>query len=676
MNPIRVLIIGGGFGGVKCAKELRGRLPESAEVVLFNKENHLVFSPLLAEVVGSSINALDVVVPLRQLLPGVFCRTEEVLEVDLDRNEVEYEGEHGESERMHADHLVLACGSISNLNVVPGMADHAFPLKTLADAEALRSQVIEQMELAEVCEDPERRRWHLSFLIVGGGYSGAEAAGEINDLLRSSARYFTRWRAEDVKVELIHSRDQILPEISPRLREFARRKMEAAGVRMRLNARVASATSQGVSLEDGSFLPGATIVCTVGTSPAPMIERLNAPKEKGRLLTEPDLRVKGRLNAWAIGDCAYILNTRNGQPSATTGQFAEREGRACARNILMTLRGLATKPFGYKPIGELCSIGGHSAVADFMGAHLSGFLAWFMWRGVYLFKLPSFGRRLQVGFDWAWLLMFPRDLAHVRTERTDRVTHAHYERGDFIFQLGDPPSNFYVVEQGEVEVIHPGSNGNGGEVIAVLGKGSFFGERALLTDQPRAMSIRARTPVDVLVMGKNVFTQVSGALAPLRDALAQALNRRTVTPWKDRPEIEALLRDTPLSALMEPVPQPLLTSTSTLAEVGHQFVEHPNEFFYVSDDGQDLKGVITISDLIRARVKEAGPGTCASEIMTGNPVTVCQDDSCAVAANLLREYRLKNLPVVERAGSRKLVGCLRARRLLALVVRDAEASPR
>ena len=680
MDKKRIIIIGGGFGGVKCAETLSHELRhEPVEVVLFDRQNHLVFSPLLAEVVGSSINPLDVVVPLRQLLPKVFCRTEEIQTVDFDKSEVEYHGEDGRPARMNYDHLVIGCGSVTNLNVMPGMADHAFALKTVADASNLRSQLMAQMEQAEISTDSARKRWHLTVLVVGGGYSGVEAAGEINDLLRDSVRYFHNWTKADLKIVLIHSREQILPEISPGLRDFARQKMEKAGVQMVLNARVTSATPEGVSLEDGTLLKGATIVCTIGSSAAPVIAGLKAPKEKGRLATEPDMRLKGMKNVWAIGDCAWIINSLNGEVSPTTGQFAERQGRQCARNIARTLRGEATQPFRFKLLGELCSIGGHSAVADLFGMHLSGFLAWFVWRGVYLFKLPTLGRRLQVGFDWASLLIFPRDLAYVRSESTERVSHAHYDPGDFIFKTGDAPTNFYVLEQGEVEVLRPvdgapsgvSGNGAGHEVVTVLGANSFFGERALLGNRPRAMSIRARTPVEVLVMGRNLFTQVSGALGPLRDALAQTLNRRVVDMWKDRPQIYDLLRKTPVRQLMEPVPQPLLKPTITMAEAGEAFVKYGHEFFYVSSDNQTVEGVITITDLYRAQPGGTTRDTLATEFMTKNPVVVAADDDCSVAATAIREYRLKSLPVVERKDNRKLVGCIRVRRLMAFVMKES-----
>src|SRR6267142_2308637 len=231
MSKQRIIIVGGGFGGVKCAKTLSRQLsPDAVDIVLFNRENHMVFSPLLAEAVGSSVNPLDAVVPLRQLLPRIFCRTEEVKGVDLTRSEIEYQGEECGLCRMPYDHLVLACGSAANLHVVPGMADYAFPLKNIADAIALRSHIMEEMEKAEVCTDPEHRRLHLTFIVVGGGFTGVEVAGEINELVRSSTRYFKNFRREDVKVVLIHAAAQLLPEISSDLREFAAKKLEQAGV--------------------------------------------------------------------------------------------------------------------------------------------------------------------------------------------------------------------------------------------------------------------------------------------------------------------------------------------------------------------------------------------------------------------------------------------------------------
>jgi NADH dehydrogenase len=668
MAPKRIVIVGGGFGGVKCAQTLRGQLRAGdAEILLFNRENHLVFSPLLADAVGSSLNLLDVIVPLRQLLPGVQCRTEEVRGVDLAANRIEYEGHDGQPRLLTYDQLVLACGNVSNLNVVPGMADHAFPLKTVGDAAVLRTHILSRMEKAEVCDDPEKRRWYLSFIVVGGGYSGVETAGEINDLVRSSRRFYANIRDEDIRVTLIHSRDQLLPEISEPLREFAREKMQRAGVTMKLNARVTLATGEGVGLKD-DFVRGGTIVCTIGSTIAPVVERLDTPKDRGRLLTEPDMRLRGSANAWAIGDCANILNAHDGQPSPPTGQFAERQGRQCAQNIMRVLAGEATRPFSFKVLGQLCSIGGHSAVAEMFGFRLSGFLAWFTWRGVYLFKLPSLSRKIQVGFDWAWLLVFPRDLSCIKTDVTDRVTHAHFEPGDYIVKQGEPPSGFYVIEQGEVEIVRALPGKPAGEVVATLGAGNFFGEQALINNQPRAASVRARTPVEVVVMGKHVFTSISKSLAPLKQALTAAITRRSTGGWQDRPAVLEALRGFQLKDFIEPAPQPLLAPTETLDAVSCQFARHPSDFFFVSPDGQRLVGMITLTDLHRAQNSSLKPETPLAEFMKKDPAVLAATDSALVAASAFREHGFKTLPVVADTTSRRIVGVVRVRKIIARVL--------
>ncbi|MDB6164989.1 MAG: Pyridine nucleotide-disulfide oxidoreductase, FAD/NAD(P)-binding domain protein, partial [Lacunisphaera sp.] len=609
----------------------------------------------------------DVIVPLRQLLPGVQCRTEEVRNIDLKGSRLEYEGYDGQTRRLDYDHVILACGNISNLNVVPGMADHAYPLKTVGDAAVLRTHILSQMERAEVCDDPARRRWYLSFLVVGGGYSGVETAGEINDLVRTSRRFYKNIGDDDITVTLIHSRDQLLPEISPQLREFARGKMEKAGVTMKLNARVQLATGEGVGLKD-DFVHGGTIVCTIGSTTAPVIERLDSPKEKGRLLTEPDMRLRGSTNAWAIGDCANIINAHDGQPSPPTGQFAERQGRQCANNIVRIIGGEPTRPFSFKVLGQLCSIGGHSAVAEMFGFRLSGFLAWFTWRGVYLFKLPSWSRRVQVGFDWAWLLIFPRDLSCIKTDTTDRVSHSHYEPGDYIVKQGEPPASFYVIEQGEVEIVRASPEMPKGEVIATLGSGSFFGEQALLNNQPRAASVRARTTVDVVVMGKNVFTTISKTLAPLRNALTAAIARRTPAAWQERPRVRAALKEFALAEFIEPAPQPLLKPTATLREVTREFGTSEAPFFFASADGARLDGLVTLTDLLNAQATGLPPETPLADFMVQRLNVILATDSCLIAAAAFREHGNKTLPVVADAVSRRIVGYIRARKLIARIM--------
>lgn len=675
MGGTRIIIVGGGFAGVQCAKVLRKRLPpQSCELVLFSRENNMVFYPLLAEVAGAAINPLTVTVPLRQMLPDVRCRTEDVRQIHLATSEVEYEGYDSRPGRMAFDHAVLACGTAVNLSLVPGMADHAFPLKSVGDAVALRFHVMEQLEKAEVCADPDRRRWYLSFVVVGGGFTGVEAAGEINDLVRASTKFYGSFTARDVTVTLIHSRDQILPEVSPTLREFARAKMEESGIQMILNARAVLATAEGVELHDGRMLRGATVVCTIGTTAPLLLHRLDVPKEGGRLLTDPDMRVRGVSNVWAIGDCAHIVNAYDNHPSPTTGQFAERQGGQAAENIVRVLQGHPTRPFSYKPLGQLCGIGERNAVAEIFGVRLSGFPAWWLWRTVYWLKSPSWSRRVKVAFDWTWELLFPRDLAYPRVDRTERIARAHYRPGDSIFVEGEPALNFYVIERGEVEATRRDPTGRP-TVLARLGPGDFFGEIALLDGTVRMGSVRACTAVEVLVMGKDVFSQISSALTPFRTLIDQALrwrrprlNPRLAQSW-------AVLEREPLSTFMEAAPEHRLSLADTFEDAVRLFDQHVIEWLCVVNEDARLEGIVTRNELFEAFAQGKQAGTTIREVMRADPLVVTPEDTSLTVGDLMNKSDIDWVPVVEGKETRRLIGVIRSEKMLRyLVTRTAERS--
>ncbi len=671
MGMTRIIIVGGGFAGVKCARTLHKRLSKDrAEIVLFSRENNMVFYPLLAEVAGAAINPSAVTVPLRQMLPGVRCRTEEVRNIDLATSEVEYERYDGRPGRVTFDHAVLACGTVVNLSVVPGMADHAFPLKSEGDAMALRFHVMEQLEKAEVCDDPERRRWYLSFVVVGGGFTGVEVAGEINDLIKAGTRFYSNFAAKDVTVTLVHSRDQILPEVSPTLRELARTKMQQAGIHVRLNARATMATAEGIELHDGHMLRGATIVCTIGTTAPLLVHRLDVPKEGGRLLTDPDLRVHGTSNLWAVGDCAHIVNAYDGQVSPTTGQFAERQGQQAAENIIRVLHGQSTKPFSYRPLGQLCGIGERNAVAEILGVRLSGFPAWWLWRTVYLLKSPSWSRRVKVAFDWTWELFFPRDLAHPRINQTERIARAHYRPGDWIFVEGEPAMSFYVIEQGEIEVLRRDPTGQQ-HLVARLGPGEFFGEMALLDGTVRIGSVRARTAVEVLVMGKEVFSTISGALAPFRNLVAQALRWRRPRLNRHLSHAWAALERRPLSAFMEAAPDHHLSPEDTFEETVRMFDQLAVEYLNVLDEKGRVQGIVTRNELFEAFAQGTKPSTTTREFMRVDPVAVTPDEMSLMAGDLMNKQDLDWLPVVESKDNRRLIGIVRSEKMLRWLVEQS-----
>jgi NADH dehydrogenase len=289
--------------------------------------------------------------------------------------------------------------------------------------------------------------------------------------------------------------------------------------------------------------------------------------------------------------------------------------------------------------------------------------------------MPSWARRAQVGFDWAWLLVFPRDLSCIRTDLTDRISHAHFEPGDAIIRQGEPPTSFYVIEAGEVEIVRASPEHPDGEVIAKLGPGSFFGEQSLLNDRPRSASVRARTAVEVVVMGRHVFTTISTTLAPLRDAFMATIARRTPNSWQERPAVRAALREFQLVDFIEPAPQPLLRPDATLLEVTRRFALQNDEMFLVSADGERLDGLITLTDVLRAHATGTAPDAPLAKFMVAEPKTIAATDTCLVAAAAFREYGHKLLPVVADPASRRIVGLVRARKLISKIMQVVGPPP-
>jgi NADH dehydrogenase len=667
-----VIILGGGFAGVKCARTLEKLLRgEQHRIVLFNRENHMVFHPLLAEVASAAVQPKDVAAPLRQLLKQVECRTEDVLNIDLDNKFIEYEAHNSERRHMPYDQLVIACGTDANLAIVPGMDEHAFGLKTIGDALALQVHVMEQLEKAEVCDDGTGRRKYLSFVVVGGGFSGVEMAGELNELVRRSLKFFRNISKEEVSVTIVQSRDQLLPEVSSSLRDFAKQRMEQSGVRILLNRQVIRATTEGVVLNDGTHLTSDTVVCTIGTTPSPLVKRLSVPKTNNRLSTESDMSLLGRSDAWAIGDCAANINACDNKLCPPVGQFAEQQGKQAAQNIYARMHNRSTTPFSYKMMGQLCSIGGRDAVAEIGGLKISGFVAWFLWRGIYLMKLPSIPQKIKVGIEWGCDLIFPRTLAHLKTDRSKRVKRAFCAENDWVFRQGEPATDFYMIQQGEVEVVV--LNEGVEEVAAILGAGDFFGEGALLDHRARNASVRARTDLELVVLGRSVFAEISGALAPLKESLAKAMQRRR-NVWANLEYLKEILESIPLEIVIDALPGAPLLAESTVHEAIERINKHKLDFCTVVSRDQSLIGIVTRSDLLRAiEVAASVPQEKrleipVSQIMVSDPVALSLEDSTLLAFATMRERGMKRLPVLQDRTRRIVRGYIRIEKIMDEVV--------
>jgi NADH dehydrogenase len=413
-----LLIVGGGFAGMRTAKLLEHTLPSDWTLTLISQENFITFHPLLPEVVGASIMPSHVIAPHRQMIHCSHVCMAQVSDIDTAARELHYLGEGPGV--LPYDQLVLTCGTNANLDVVPGMSRNALPLKTLGDALFLRNRIIARLEQAELQPDLEYRRWLTTFIVVGGGFSGVETSGELVDFLHASLKYYRRIRREDLRIVLLHSGDRLLPELSASLGEFTLRKMRSNGVDVRLGTRAVSVTDRHVQLESGEILVGGTVICTIGTQPNSLLECIPAAKSRGRLVVNADMSVPGVDGVWAAGDCAAVINALDGKVCPPTAQFAEAQATQLAANVVARLTGQPTKAFRFHPQGQLSSIGHNKAVAEVFGLKLSGFIAWLMWRGLSLLRIPTLGRKTRLFLEWNWAMFFPPDLAHLGYRRTQR----------------------------------------------------------------------------------------------------------------------------------------------------------------------------------------------------------------------------------------------------------------
>jgi NADH dehydrogenase len=333
------------------------------------------------------------------------------------------------------DHLVLSFGTVPNFFGLPGVAEHALTIKSLADATALHAHVIDKLEHADLEQDPAVRRELLTFVVAGGGFAGVETIAELNDFVRACQCYYPRALPEEVRLVLIHSGQRILPEVSERLSAYALRKLRARGVEVLLETRLKECRATAVHLSTGATLATRTLVWSAGLAPCRMQENLDLPKVAGgKIDVDATLQVKGRPGVWALGDCAAVPDLVQGKLCPPTAQHAIRQGKLIADNIAAVLKGQAPTAFKYKPLGLLAGLGRRSAVAEILGFKFSGFLAWWMWRTIYLSKLPGWERKIRVALDWTLDLFFPRDIVFLRPLHS---AHGHQEVADS--QPATPP---------------------------------------------------------------------------------------------------------------------------------------------------------------------------------------------------------------------------------------------
>jgi NADH dehydrogenase len=370
---------------------------------------------MLHEIAASDLEITNIVNPLRKLLHKVEVLVGDVNQIDLPSKRVLVSrGCRSHSQQIAYDHLVIALGSVTNFYDLPGVPELALTMKSLPDAIQLRAQILRHLEEANSECNVTDRRSLLTFVVAGGGFAGVETVAALNDFVREALPFYPDLCENMLRVMLVHSGPVILPELGENLGRYTRQVLEQRGVEIRLNTRVKGMTENSVFLADNVRIPSCTLVWTAGTVPNPLILSLPCAKERGRIIVDQFLRVPDWPEVWAAGDCACVPDIRNpGKSHPPTAQHAIREGKTVAHNIAAVLLGRRLNSFSFRTIGLLASIGRRAGVARIFGFNFSGFFAWWMWRTVYLSKLPGLDKKIRVAFDWTLDLLFPKDVCAI-----------------------------------------------------------------------------------------------------------------------------------------------------------------------------------------------------------------------------------------------------------------------
>jgi len=429
----RIVIAGGGFAGLYAAMHFDKRLARRAdvEVTLISHENYILFTPMLHEVAAGDLYPGDIVNPLRRILRHVNVFEADVQSVDLEKRLVRCTAGMAEGElNFEFDHLLLALGSETNFFNMDGVRDWSISMKSLSDAALLRNRMVALLEEASLQSDEAVRRELLTFVTGGGGFSGIETTGAVNDFVRETMRYYPQLREELVRVVVVHPGNFILPELGEELGHYAERKLRERKVEVIKGPRVANYDGQVVTLSDGTSISAATLIWTAGVKPSPVIASLPNQKERGRLLANEDMSVPGVIGLWAAGDCAAIPDVESGTGKfyPPTAQHALRQGVVVAKNIEAAILGRPLKPFRFKMLGQLASIGHHTGVAIVFGIKFSGFIAWTFWRSIYLMKLPRLAKKLRVMASWALDIFFGQEIEQMITIRDIDTLSGQLER--------------------------------------------------------------------------------------------------------------------------------------------------------------------------------------------------------------------------------------------------------
>jgi NADH:ubiquinone reductase (H+-translocating) len=642
MSDQRIVIIGGGFAGVTLAQELERLCDTSTEIVVVSRDNHLVFTPMLPEVAGRSLSPLHVAVPGRVATKRTLWIEASVTAVDLRNGQLQYSLSDGRSVSLSFKHLVLACGTDANLEAVPGLSAHSFSLKTVGDAIQLGNEVIARFEQAASEPDVEEQKKLLHAVVIGGGFSGVEVAGQLRDLMREIHAYYPQLKQVPGHLTLVQHGDRVIPELNHQsLSEFTLKKLTENGIEVLLKTGAAEITTRGVVLKSGRLLASKLIVNTIGTEPVKLISRSGFELEKGRIKTDPSMQVPGTDNLWALGDCAVTINAFDGKPTPPTAQFALREAKQLARNMVRRMAGKPTMPFRFRPQGLLASIGRNNGVAEIYGFQFSGRLAWMMWRAIYLSKIPTLPAKIGIALDWTIAALFRPPVARIRIAGGGPGGREHYASGDAIHDS----DRVSLVESGRVEVYLANTK----KPIAEFQEGDYFGTSLLDADSRKLLdqsSYIAKTPLDLLVIESAAFAELSKGLGPLEAHLQRSLKARQILGRLiQRRSEDPSWEEIDVKSVMVP-PQQLKSGATTAAEAIRRFEENSQGYWVTGSDGK-ITGYLGRIELYWAIANDLTQPI--SQIVRKPPTLLRVDQDLFSATLELLRNDFDTLPVVDQS---------------------------
>ena len=525
---VRVVCVGGGWTALYLCRALRGAMRRGlVDVTVVSRDNFHTYHGFIPEMLVGRIQPGQIMTPSRRVLAPARFHNAEVEAIDIAAKTVTTSRIlDGREQVLSYDHLVLALGSMDDLARYPGLAEHAHRLRSYWDAFRVRNDIISMLEMAEIETDPAERRRLLTFVVAGGNYGGVEVASELSEYFDLLVRKeYPRLSRGEFRIVLVHSGDRLLPELGqhyPKLADYGARVVAETGIEVRLETKLVAATPEEAVTSAGERIPTRTIISCIGTAMSPLLDHVPCERERpgGRVRADTYGRVEGVANVWAGGDCAAAPHPKGGTypPLAI---YAMAAGWRIGKNIARAAEGRALAPARFTGLGDALSLGRRRAVAQLKGVPITGLPGWMLWRTVLLGFIPTWDRRIRLLVDWMMTPFVGREVVNMRLQQPVGIGREFYEPGQAVVRQGDIGRRLYLIWKGEVEVVKRGPDG-ADEVVAVLGPGEHFGETAVFSNVRRTATVRARTRVELVSLGRSEAV----ALSETSQSFAAAVRRR------------------------------------------------------------------------------------------------------------------------------------------------------